>query len=124
MRPGPTQPAGEQPPSDVAFGTADDLETAAQGIESATGMTFDWRSSAFCGGSYLVAGDWLEEPDAEQVIVQPNLTLDGRAESTPFPTIVYVEYTRRPDELISTLTATGLTLIWHRASRSLAGELA
>jgi hypothetical protein len=96
--------------TELLFASADGIEQTATRIGSAVGLVFEWHDSSFRGGDYLLAGDWRTF-GSEQVIVQLNDDMGERAEDVNAPTLVYVEATRRADELIDRFTTQSLVLV-------------
>lgn len=96
----------------LTYASTDDLRTVADLLTGILGLTFELHSSDWRGGDYLLAGDW-RAAHAEQVYVQPNDDLGESAEPecARYPTLIYIECTRRADQLQQDLAASSLVLV-------------
>jgi hypothetical protein len=96
----------------LTFASTDALTNVADLLARTLGLAFELHNSGWRGGDYLLAGDW-SAAYAELVYVQRNDDLGEPAEPecAPYPTLVYVECTRRADQLERALADTDLLFV-------------
>ncbi|MDX6247914.1 MAG: hypothetical protein QOF10_1274 [Kribbellaceae bacterium] len=96
----------------LTFVSTDALTNVADLLASTLRLAFELRSSDWRGGEYFLAGD-KSTAYAERVYAQRN---DDRGEPAEpqyaaYPTLVYVECTRRADQLEQAFADTDLVLV-------------
>ncbi|MFI7060222.1 hypothetical protein ACIBL3_04500 [Kribbella sp. NPDC050124] len=96
----------------LTFASTDALTSVADLLGRTLGLVFEPRSSDWRGGDYFLAGDW-RTAYAELVYVQRNDDLGEPAEPeyAAYPTLVYVECTRRADHLEQAVAITDLVFV-------------
>jgi hypothetical protein len=90
----------------LIFASNDEVDVAASRLATSLSVAFSLHESSFRGGEYLMA----EAGGGEQVIVQRNRDDDEPAEDVDAPTIVYVDGTPRPSEVLAAANEAGLVL--------------
>jgi hypothetical protein len=96
-----------EPVADLVFATLETVDDAGRRVAGALGVTFEPHESLYLGGDYLRS----TTATRETIRVQRNADLEELAEPVEAPTLVYVERSARPDEVIKTLRAAGLVLV-------------
>jgi hypothetical protein len=85
----------------LLFGSHQGLEDTRAAIASRLDVTFTLHDSSYRNGDYYMG---LTTASSEEWFLQDNLDQDERAEPDwEGPTILYVEATRRPEEIVSGL---------------------
>jgi hypothetical protein len=94
----------------LVYGSYADFDPTKVIVEEALSVRFVAHESAYRGGDY-----WLGTTTVggESVIVQCNADLDAEEPMEPvnMPTLVYVERTSRPDDVVARLVDRSLALI-------------
>jgi hypothetical protein len=93
----------------LTYASTDTVTRVAEVLARNLGLTFELRGSDYRGGDYYLAGD-RRAAYSEVVYVQLNDDLGEPAEAdyAAYPTLVYVECTRRADQVEQALAATDL----------------
>lgn len=95
--------------------TQNDINTIRILVEKAVGILFEAHNSSYLGGNYYRCG----VVDSEHFILQQNLDLVDNEPIEPeyseFPVLLYVNRTKRPEELTRLITklCDGVVLLRH-----------
>jgi len=94
----------------MTFDSDGSLNDTGSAIAEALGVSFTTRESSYRGGSYLLAHGPLQ---GEHIIVQCNTdgTEPAVTSEPTSPTVVYVDLTSRPEDVLASLAATNVRLV-------------